>query len=289
MGDDMKRIFKSKRNNKINIKKILLLLLISFFSSFLLSKIDFFKDDKFIKVLKNTGLNKINSVNLNLKGEYLLNVGLTTFKDITLTKEVFKEKEKEELEPRIYIYNTHQTEEYKTIENYNLTPTVHTASYILKDMLSDYNIGAIVEDNDLKTDMNKLGYTYNNAYKVSKYWLENLNRNDLDLYIDLHRDSINYSLSNVTVDGKDYAKIMLVVGTNYDYIDNMNVAKSIINEIESINPNISRGIFTRKSVYNQDFNKFCVLIEVGGPDSTYNSVSNSLSILARAIKNYLGE
>ena len=287
----MKRIFKSKRNNNINLKKIIVLLLISFFSAYFLSKLNIFKSEKFIDILKNVSMNKINPIDISFKGEYLLNVGLSTFKDITFTKEVFQqtEKKKEDLSPRIYIYNTHQTEEYRTIENYNLTPTVHTASYILKDMLSDYGIGVIVEDKDLKTEMNKMGYTYRQAYLVSLKWLEELNNNNLDLYIDLHRDSINYKLSNVIVDGKDYAKIMFVVGTNYDYQENMNVASSIIKEIENINKDISRGIFIRSSDFNQTFNKNCVLIEVGGPESTYESVSNSLSVLALAIKNYLGE
>lgn len=287
----MKKIFKSKKNKNKHIKKIFILLLISFFSAYILSKLEIFQNKDFINFLKNTSLNKISNSNIKLKGEYLLNIGLTTFDDITFEKEVFKQEEKKEsnLKKQIYIYNTHQTEEYKTIENYNLTPTVLTASYILKDLLSDYNIGAIVETNDLKTDLNNMGYTYKQAYKVSRSWLEKLNNQNLDLYIDLHRDSINYNLSNIEVNGKDYAKIMFVVGTNYDYQENMNVASSIIGEIEKINKDISRGVFTRFSVYNQDYNKNCVLIEIGGPESTYESVSNTLGILALAIKNYLGE
>lgn len=291
MVRSMVKIFKSKKNNDVSLKKILILLFISFFCAYALSKLELFKSDKFINILKNTSINKLNNIDLNLKGKYLLNIGLQTFDEIRFTKEVFKETEKntENLNTRIYIYNTHQTEEYKTIENYNLTPTVHTASYILKDMLKDYNIGAIVENSNLKTDLNNMGYTYRQAYKVSRNWLEKLNNPTLDLYIDLHRDSINYNLSNITVDGKDYAKIMFVVGTNYNYQENMNVANSLIYEIEKINASISRGIFTRFSVYNQDYNKNCVLIEVGGPESTYVSVSNTLSVLALAIKNYLGE
>ncbi len=286
----MKKIFKSKHKNKNKFKKIFVLLLMSFFAAYFLSKLEIFYNKNFIELLKKTGMNKIVETGINLKGEYLINVGLSTFDDINFTKEVFKQEEvvKEKLINKIYIYNTHQTEEYRTIENYNLTPTVHTASYILKDMLSEYDIGAIVEDRDLKTDLNSMGYTYKHAYKVSRSWLENLNNPNLSLYIDLHRDSINYSLSNVNVNGKDYAKIMFVVGTNYDYQENMNVATSLVREIENINKDISRGVFTRFSVYNQDYNKNCVLIEVGGPESTYESVSNSLSVLASAINNYLG-
>ena len=287
----MKKIFKSKTNNKNKLKKIFVLLLISFFTAIFLSKFDVFSSEKFIDLLKNVSMNEIENNGINFKGEYLINIGLSTFEDITFTKEVFKQDEiiKETIENKVYIYNTHQTEEYRTIENYNLTPTVHTASYILKDMLRDYGIGAIVEDRDLKTDLNNMGYTYRQAYKVSRSWLENLNNPNLSLYIDLHRDRINYNLSNINVNGKDYAKIMFVVGTNYDYQENMNVANGLIREIENINKDISRGVFTRFSVYNQDYNKNCVLIEVGGPESTYESVSNSLRVLASAINNYLGE
>lgn len=291
MVNSMKKIFKSKTNKKNKYKKILMLLLISFFAAYFFSKLDIFYNESFINLLKNISMNEIENNGINLKGEYLINVGLSTFDDITFSKEVFKQEEKEfdNIENKIYIYNTHQTEEYRTIENYNLTPTVHTASYILKDMLRDYGIGAIVEDRDLKTDLNSMGYTYRQAYKVSRSWLEKLNNPNLSLYIDLHRDSINYNLSNVNVNGKDYAKIMFVVGTNYDYQENMNVANALIREIENINKDISRGVFTRFSIYNQDYNKNCVLIEVGGPESTYESVSNSLSVLASAINNYLGE
>lgn len=288
----MKKIFKSKKYKRISYRKIIFILLISFSFAFILSKLSIFKNNNFINLLKKTSVNELDLKNINIKGEYLINVGLTNFDKIKFDKVMFKEvdKDEEELKPRIYVYNTHQTEEYRTIENYNLTPTVHTASYILKDLLKQYNIGVIVENSDLKTDMNKLGVNYNNAYQVSKYWLNNLEMNDLELYIDLHRDSVNYNLSNVTVDGVDYAKIMFVMGNNYDYYDNLAVAEKLVSEVEKINKTISRGIFTRKnSVYNQDFNKNCVLIEVGGPDSTYESVSNTLSVLALAIKNYLGE
>ena len=288
----MKKIFKSKKNKSIYIKKIILLLLISFFVSYILSRISIFKNNNFIELLKNTSMNEIKSNDLNIKGEYLINVGLTTFDDIKFTKEVFKQSniKKDIGEPKIYIYNTHQTEEYRTIENYNLTPTVYTAAYILKDMLKEYNINVIVEDSDLKTDLNNMGLNYNGSYTVSRNWLEKLNNPNLDLYIDLHRDSVKYEYSNITIDGKDYAKIMFVVGMNHDYENNMKVVDKLIEELEKINKDISRGKYLRKTaIFNQDFNDNCVLIELGGPESTYESISNSLSILALAIKNYLGE
>lgn len=285
----MKKIFKSRKTKRINFKRIVFLLLISFFSSYFLSKLDYFKNEDFLNLLKNTSVNKIYNRDIRLNGKYLINIALTNFEDIKFTKEVFKQEEKGENKPRIYIYNTHQTEEYAPIKNYNLTPTVYTAAYILKDFLNDYGIGSIVEDSDFKSELNNNGYTYNEAYKVSRSWLEKLNNHNMDLYIDLHRDGINYNLSNVTIDGKDYAKIMFVLATNYDYKDNEQVVNKLLNELESINKNISRGIFISNYIYNQDFNNNCILIELGGPESTYESIVNSLDVLALAIKNYLGE
>lgn len=288
----MSKIFKSKKAIKLKKNKIIKLLLISFLCAYFLSKIDIFSNDKVVNYLKRISLNELTIPNIKFKGEYLLNISLNSFDKIKFEQKVFSETEeiKEISKPVIYIYNSHQTEEYATLENYNLTPTVLTASYILKDKLNDYGIESIIETSDFKTDLIKYGYTYGDAYEVSRKWLEQLNNSNMLLYIDLHRDSVKYQYSNLIIDGKDYAKIMLVVGKNYDYEENMKVAEKIISHIENINKDISRGIFTReKGRYNQDYNKNCILIELGGPESTYESISNSLDILSLAIKNYLGE
>ena len=44
--------------------------------------------------------------------------------------------------PIIYIYNTHQLEEYSNsnVSNYDASPNVLMASYILKEKLNDLNI-----------------------------------------------------------------------------------------------------------------------------------------------------
>ena len=231
----MTKIFKSKKVRNIKFNKITKILLISFLCAYFLSKFDIFKNETLVNYLKRTTLNEITTSKINFKGEYLLNIGLNSFDKIKFEREVFQQTDIIETtkEPVIYIYNSHQTEEYATLENYNLTPTVLTASYILKDKLNDYGIESIIETSDFKTDLNKYGYTYSDAYKVSRMWLDNLNNPNMLLYIDLHRDSVKYQYSNVTVDGKDYAKLMLVVGKNYDYEENMKVAEQIVDEIEN--------------------------------------------------------
>ena len=76
------KIFKSKKIKKLKIKKIVLLLLISFFSAFSLSKLEIFKNDTFINILKYISINKIYKSNIKFNGKYLINIALTNFDDI---------------------------------------------------------------------------------------------------------------------------------------------------------------------------------------------------------------
>ena len=53
-----------------------------------------------------------------------------------------------------------------------------------------------------------------------------------------------------------------------------NMIEEVMNKWGSIDVLINNaGISDNVSIYNQDYNKNCVLIEVGGPESTYESVS----------------
>ena len=136
--------------------------------------------------------------------------------------------------------------------------------------------------------MNKNNFQYKYSYKVSRKWLEELNNTNIKLYIDLHRDSVKYNSSNIIINNKDYAKIMLVVGKAHDYEKSMATANKLLGYVKDINEDITRGIFFREnSIYNQDFSPNLVLIELGGVDSTYESICNSLDVLSLAIKRFL--
>ena len=53
------KIFKSKKIKRLKIKKLVLLLLISFFSAYFLSKLSILKSDIFVNLLKDISINKI--------------------------------------------------------------------------------------------------------------------------------------------------------------------------------------------------------------------------------------
>jgi stage II sporulation protein P len=110
--------------------------------------------------------------------------------------------------------------------------------------------------------------------------------------IDLHRDSISESIGKITIDNKDYAKIMIVLGKGHEgYEKNLEMATRITNYLKEFNENITRGIDIKNNsgIYNQDISPNAVLIEVGGPYNDINSVSNSLEVLANVYKRIVDE
>lgn len=193
--------------------------------------------------------------------------------------------------PIIYIYNTHQTEEYDAgaLSYYNITPTVYMASNMLKKSLKNYDIESIVEDENILEVLNKNGWNYNDSYNVSMLWLENAikENNSLKYFIDVHRDSVS---SSVTINDKEYAKMMFVVGMNHDnYEKNESLALQLNDYLKENYEGLMRDVFYgKRSKYNQHFNENTILIEVGGPKNTITEVNNSIIALADALYHVIG-
>ena len=293
----MAKRFISKKNHKINFFKLVIIIgILYFLINFLIHKVNGTIDESLItKMILNIYSNKLdikfNKINLN-DPEIILNTALNYSNIIKLDKnkesqETFKENDSI---GRIYIYNTHQTEEYDagSLINYNIDLTVYTASNILKSKLKNFNIEVFVEDRKVIDYLNKYGYNYNQSYKITREFLETA-PTDIDLYIDLHRDSVGRDKTVTTINNMPYAKVMFVVGTNYqNYNLNMDLATKLNNKLIEFSSDITRGIYTRHSVYNQDFSPNVILLELGGPYNTLEEIENTLTIFASIINDYLG-
>lgn len=199
--------------------------------------------------------------------------------------------------PVVYIFNTHQTEGYKSnfLESFNINNTVYLASHILKEYLNDLGIGVVVEENSIVDVLNTNGWKYGSSYKASRILLEQAYKKNPSLmfFIDLHRDSASYERTMTEIDGKKYAKVMFVVGKKYDsYEQNLKLAKLLNESLKKKDPNLSRGVLEKggkgsNGVYNQDFNQNTILIEVGGQYNYIEEVNNTLKVIADVIYDYL--
>ena len=201
--------------------------------------------------------------------------------------------------PTVYIYQTHTNEEYSYNKNdiYNIVPTVKTASYILSDELNKLGINSLVEKENIISILNSRKLPYKDSYKISRELIEKryLENPNLNFFIDIHRDSVKKNITTTTIDNIKYARIMFLLGLdNENYLENKEVITKINSYITSNYPNLSRGIYEKQGkgvngIYNQDYNKNVLLIEVGGYENTIDEVNNSLKILAKALYNYIQE
>jgi len=200
-------------------------------------------------------------------------------------------------EPIVYLYNTHQTEEYALSNNeeYNVKPTVMTLSYILREKLNNKGIKTIVEENNVSEFLKANNWNYASSYKVTRLLLDDIKSKNKSLkyYIDLHRDSVSKNISTININNISYAKILFIVGLeNPNYKINLEKIEKLNNIFNERYPGLSRGIYKKKGkgvngVYNQDFDPNTILIEVGGEDNTIDEVYNTAEAISSVLADYI--
>lgn len=322
----MKKIyFRKVYKNKIKKIFFLVIVLLSFhisFSLFINIKLYSSNEDFIINMLRDSNYyTKYQSKNIVLKiANYIYNLDIK--KPITLIENSFdydhefdEEYNPEVLEetskyisdpnpiivkePIVYIYNSHQLENYdnSNYKNYNITPNVMMASYMLKEKLNDLGISTIVEEGNITEFIRINNWTYDYSYLASRYFINSAieNNKSLKYFIDIHRDSINKSQSTVTINNKKYAKILFVVGLEHkDYRFNLDLANSINEKIRINYPSLTRGVITKQGrnvngIYNQDISHNSMLIEIGGFQNKIEEVLNTIEILSNVLKDTINE
>ena len=322
----MKKRFKAKRRYYLKIKYIiytliiLIILVIFLITVRKITKINIStSNDEFITYMLNDSNHYIKYENpkigkklikliTNIDLENPVSIIKTSFNDYN-TELVYEDNYDKEIKktvyvenpnpdntnnPKVYIYNSHQLENYKT-DNINTKPNVLMASYIFEEKLEKYNIPTLVEETNMIDFMNSNNWQHKDSYIASRYLVKDVleKYKDLELLIDLHRDSIKYNNSTITINEKKYARVLFVVGTEYSsYKINLELANKFNSLINSKYPNLSRGVITKSGanvngVYNQDLSSKILLIECGGYENSIDEVSNTIEVLSEIIKNYL--
>ena len=231
----MKRKFKGKRKLKISslIKLILVILSIILISRLFNIKFKLKLSDNIIKyiisentysssdnifnnILKKNTHDLINNPSSLLATNFYANNKRKEEKEINKVEEVSKKQDK----PVVYLYNSHQKEEYSMeyMEDYNVLPTVQMAAYMIKERLDKLGLFTIVEENSISDYLSKNDMKYYQSYEASRhYLLEVMEKYDsIKFYLDIHRDAITHDASTVNINGVDCAKIMFVVGKEHD-------------------------------------------------------------------------
>lgn len=201
--------------------------------------------------------------------------------------------------PIVYIYNTHQTEEYAktTLAEYSVSPNISITDYIMQDIFNKNGINTIVEEGSI-TEVRKLNnWNYAGCYKASRVLMEEAKRkNDsLKYFIDLHRDSLPHDKTTITIGDETYAKIIFLIGLeNKKYEENLKFTEYINSKVNEKYPGLSKGIYKKggpgvNGVYNQDFSPYTILIEIGGNENNTTEVMNTTLAVSQILKEVILE
>lgn len=230
-----------------------------------------------------TQQSRINTVNVS---EFAM-IAIVRKEDIPFREidtEILNEVEvppiKNEKKKSIYIYSTHQKEGYKDRN------TVVEASQYLAQLLRSKGYEVIVEESDFTKSLNEQGLDYNDSYLISRNAIEKAlkKHQGFDLMIDFHRDSLPRETTYTTINGKKYAKLMIVMGGLSDYfIEHQKNAVTLLDKTNQVQSGIMKSPLVREAYYNQDIAKNMLLIEVGSDQNYYEEITNSVNILAQSI------
>ena len=200
-------------------------------------------------------------------------------------------------EPIIYLYNSHQLENYsnENLSIYGITPNVLMASYLLREKLNNLKLPTVVEEANMSNILTSNNWNYSYSYQASRILMQEsiIKYPTLTYFIDIHRDSIQKEYSTITINDKSYAKIMFVIGKDHNnWEKNNSLATKLNNTIESNYKGISRGVIGKtginvNGIYNQDLSPNCILIEVGGVDNTIEEVNNTMDAIADTLSIYI--
>ena len=299
----MKKRFITRKKKKFRVLKIVLFLaffIISLVITFrLLSKSSLSVDDKkLVEILLQYGnVSEKKSVIQKVKEVFSVPVLFLDNEYFKIEKKNIKSDNNTSFTPisssalpTIYIYNSHQSEEYaySNFAEYNVGPTVMFNDYVLEEVFKKNGYVSIVEQRSIKDILNMNNWRYVYSYAASRILMEDTFKNNpsLKYFIDVHRDSLGKDKTSVTIEGKVFAKTIFLIGLeNENYEENLAFTEKINNLLNEKYPGLSKGIYKKggagvNGVYNQDFSGRVILIEVGGYENSPSEVLNSVLAFA---------
>lgn len=240
---------------------------------------------------ENNSLQRVTFGNINLlnySSKRKLNFKGLLEKNIYLTKKTDK----------ILLYSTHTSETYTNSEKYKFDYTGVMRS-------TDANFNMLKVGKELNASLNLKGFnsthnttphdygSYTSAYSKSRTTITNAlnNMGGASIIIDVHRDAIENLEYRPVADirGVQVAQLMLVMGVGYDsdeneyYEENLALALQIQTLAEKVYPGLFKPMIIRDATYNQDVNKYSLLVEVG---ATGNTIDEAI-LATRCLTNLL--
>lgn len=209
--------------------------------------------------------------------------------------------------PTVLIVHTHGTESYTAEAGWEYDGAAETrttdAAYSvvrvgreLKQLLEEQGI-TVLHDETMHDRLSFAAAYTSSRTAVERFLQENPG---VDLVIDLHRDAAynpdgSDFAPTVTWQEQDYARLMLVVGTDEGGLTHPNWQKNFSCAVQLqalLNrslPGLARDLDLRTERFNQDLHPGMLLIEMGAAGNTLREVLHTTQVLADAVAELLGK
>lgn len=234
--------------------------------------------------------------------------------EVLRDREAIVETEEEEVEEKneegmttgerkvVYLYNSHTRESFlphlPDVTNPNLAHHSEVNITMVSDRLAKSleakGIGSQVEKTDIGKLLDEKGMEYWQSYTASREVVKEAFAANQEILFsfDLHRDSSHRELTTKQINGKDYAKIMFVIGEDHpNYEKNLKLATELHYLLEEKYPGLSRGVLRKggagtDGVFNQDLTENAILLEFGGVDNHLDELYRSADAFAEVFSEY---
>jgi stage II sporulation protein P len=205
----------------------------------------------------------------------------------------------EAMNKQVFIYHTHNRESYlpwlngvsKPDRAYDEKQNITLVGQKLAEELEARGVGAMVSTTDYAKRIQNYSKSYDYSLKTLKSTLAK--HKDIQYVFDLHRDSQPREKTTVTINGKLYAQIYIIIGRqNPSWKKNYGLGVRFHKKLEKLYPGLSKSVYTKKAgngEYNQSAFEQSILIEVGGVENTKEEVFRTTEAMAEVIAALVGE
>jgi len=196
---------------------------------------------------------------------------------------------------KVGIYHTHTGETYQLtdgVERFDGRPgAVVEVGRVVKQVLEErYGIGVVHSE---KVHDVPYSRSYLESEKTAREMLSTYP--DLDLLLDIHRDSLKDRRYAVTeIGGQEVATILLIVGSDArqpfpHWRENYRLARAVAAKAQELYPGLCVGVRVKEGRYNQFLHPGALLIEVGGVANHTAEALRSAELLADVLAALLAD
>ncbi|WP_246943729.1 stage II sporulation protein P [Bacillus pinisoli] len=179
-------------------------------------------------------------------------------------------------------------------EAYHSKVNISLVGERLQQSLKRQGIWSQVDEQDIFNLLTERNLHFKHSYVMSREIVLNERKvnKHVDLYFDLHRDSLPWEYTTTTINNNNFAKLLFVVGSGHEnYQENLTFANSLHTLVNKDFPGLSKGVIVKDStqgngVYNQDLSPNSVIIEIGGVENSFEELFRTADVLGYIIGNY---